>query len=263
MSSFFADKEVFANIGLQKDAIYFYDETDSTSNRAREFFLNSDIPKNMLFAADAQTSGRGTRQRSFESPKGEGLYFSLLFCPPREDLDPSAITPLAAAAVFDSLLSLLGEEGCEKAFIKWVNDIYFGGKKVAGILAERVIRADGKVGYIIGIGINLYGESFTPELKKTAASIERQTGVRLDGGRLLFEITKRLLASLPSPEKSSLLSIYRERMIPGGTPVTVTDGMGISRAAKVVGLDEKFRLTVEYSDGGCDSLVSGDIAIKI
>lgn len=263
MSFYFPDKEAFANIGLQKDAIFFYNETDSTNTRAREAFLNSDSPESMLFMANGQTSGRGTRQRSFESPKGKGLYFSLLFCPEETDYDGSLITPLTAAAVFDSLLLLLGSKLCENAFIKWVNDVYFGSKKIAGILAERVIRTDGKVGYIIGVGINLCGDDFSAELKRIASSIEKITGVTLDKERLLFEITKRLLAALPSPENSPLLSIYRERMIPEGTPITVKDGMGISREARVRGLDERFRLYVEYSDGIRETLVSGDISVKI
>ncbi len=263
MSSHFADKEVFANIGLQKDAIFFYNETDSTNTIAREEFLKSEGTKNMLFCADGQTGGRGTRQRSFESPMGAGLYFSLLFCPEDERYDGSRITVLAAAAALDSLVLLLGKERSEGIFIKWVNDLYINGKKIAGILAERVVRADNKVGYIVGIGINLYGDAFSPELKKTAASLEKQTGIILDRERLLFEITKRLLTSLPSPKISPLLALYRERIIPEGTAVTVTDGMGISKAAKVIGLDEDFRLCVEYADGSRDSLVSGDISIKI
>jgi BirA family biotin operon repressor/biotin-[acetyl-CoA-carboxylase] ligase len=216
----------------------------------------------MLFCANGQTAGRGTRDRSFESRSGVGLYFSLLFCPEDKNYDASAITPLAAAAVIDALIFLLGKEKSEGLFIKWVNDLYIGSKKIAGILAERVVKQE-RSGYIIGIGINLYGDGFSPEVSKIAASIEKATGERLDKNKLLFEITKRLLSGLTSDEKENLLMLYKERMIPAQSQITVTDGMGFSRNAKVIGIDENFHLAVEYDDGRREALVSGDVSIKL
>ena len=103
MLSIIADKNDFVNIGLQKDSVVFYDLTDSTNTRAREAFAKQKPCAPMLFVANGQTGGKGTRGRSFESKSGAGLYFSLLLPAKNGKIDTALITPIAAAAVFDSL----------------------------------------------------------------------------------------------------------------------------------------------------------------
>ena len=80
MNSFFPDKEIFVSLGLQEENLFFYSVTDSTNTRAREAALcDTYNMQTMLFCANGQTKGRGTRGRSFESKSDTGLYFSLLF----------------------------------------------------------------------------------------------------------------------------------------------------------------------------------------
>ena len=260
MHSFFAEEVDFANIGLQKSDVVFYASTDSTNTRAREAHLNfpSGAPK--LFVAEEQTAGKGTRGRSFESRLG-GLYFSLLFTPPSESYDPSRITPLAAAAVYSALYKLLGRKKSKNLFIKWVNDLYVENKKIAGILSERVT-AEGKTGYIIGIGINLFGSDFSPEVSKIAASVETATGVRLHGEKVLYEILKRLMPALSSPDKTKLCRVYRRHSLKRGRKINVTDSHGNTREATVRGLTSDFHLSVKYAGGETAELISGDVSIK-
>ena len=261
MSSFFADKENFVNIGLQKEAVVFYELTDSTNTRARDAFLFGEAAAPMLFVADGQSAGRGTRGRSFESQAGRGLYLSLLIPESILSIDADYITPVAAAALLSALLPLI--DGSDKSpFIKWVNDIYIGDKKIAGILTERCVARD-RAAYIIGIGINLYGSDFSPELKATAASVEQMTGRRVDRAELLLRTVKKLIDALVNRESEELLTLYRDRSLPEGTPVTVYRAGYEKREARVIGLDEKMRLTVEYGDGSRESLISADLRIKL
>ena len=261
MYSFFAEELNFANIGLQKQDIVFYTVTDSTNTRAREAFLENPCGAPKLFIAEEQTAGRGTRGRSFESRVG-GLYFSLLFSPKTENYDASKITVLAAAAVYSAICSLLGKSDSEKLFIKWVNDVYFENKKLSGILCEKITAGE-KTGYVIGVGINLYGSDFSPEVKRIAASIEEVTGKRLTPERLLFEILKELIPNLSSEKKSKLFRVYRRHSLRRGRTVTVSDSMGKTREARVLGLDSDFHLCVRYSDGGREALISGDVTVKL
>ena len=262
MRALFESNDFCVNLGLHKDNAFYYTVTDSTNTRAREAFLASHpIYSPMLFVADGQTAGRGTRGRSFESRRETGLYFSLLF--PKTDSSPkeNEITPIAAAAVFSSLSSLIGGDS-EGMFIKWVNDLYMGKRKISGILTERVTN-EGGAGYIIGIGINLYGSDFSPEVRQIAASVEELTAKRIDKPTLLSLTVKQLtLAFSDRCEAKRLLRIYGENMIPSGTKITVTDGMKNEREATALGLTEDFRLSVEYENGERASLVSGDISIK-
>lgn len=261
MSSPFPKKEIFANLGLEEEDVIFYELTDSTNTRAREAFLNPKYSgKTMLFMANGQTAGRGTRGRSFESKADTGLYLSLLFTPSDENFDASLLTPIAAAAVLGSLSAQLGEYE-NGFFIKWVNDVFFGRKKISGILCERVIGENGS-GYIVGIGVNLYGADFSPAVRDIAASVEEVTGIRVDKKKLIYDITRELIYAVRCENTDRLLDFYRRRMIPCGTPITVTDGMGKTRAAKVLGTDESLHLIVQYENAEFDTLISGDVSVK-
>ena len=261
MYSFFAENSIFANIGLQKDDVVFYNATDSTNTRAREAFISSPEQCPRLFVAEEQTAGRGTRGRSFDSKKG-GLYFSFLFSPEKEGYNASLITPLAAAAVFDALYSLLGKAHGKGLFIKWVNDLYIKTKKISGILSEKITKGE-KVGYVIGIGINLTGSDFSPEVKAIAASVEEMTKITVDKEKLLYEILKRLIPALNSPKKTRLYRIYRRHSLKRGAKVTVTDSEKNTREAVVTGLDSELHLCVRYSDGERARLISGDVSIRL
>lgn len=261
MYSFFAEDMDFANIGLQNEDIFLYTVTDSTNTMAREAFLASPTHKKRLFIAREQTAGRGTRGRSFESKVG-GIYFSLLFVPDEASYDPSSITAQAAAAVYEALCDEIGRRHSKKMLIKWVNDVYLCGKKVCGILSES-INKDGTVGYVIGVGINLYGDDFSPEVAKIAASIEAVTGVRADEGRLLCGILSRLIPSLESPRSAKLIRSYRRHSLRRGTSITVTDSHSVTRGARVIGVDRDLHLRVRYDNGEVESLVSGDVGIRI
>lgn len=258
MDSFFTKKELFANIGLHSQDLFFYSVTDSTNTRAREHFLTEAPSTPCLFAADRQTAGRGTRGRSFESEVG-GLYFSLLF--PKDSVPATNLTAMAASAAYLSLRYFLRKKS-KKLFIKWVNDLYIEKKKIAGILSEK-IDCDRGEAYIVGIGINLYGSPFSPEVEKIAASVEAATGERLYRETLLLKICEYLLSLRTERGRRRLSRAYRRHSLKRGEKIWVTDSAEITREARVMGLNEDFSLKVRYSDGEISSIVSGDVSIKI
>ena len=258
VNSFFADSELFANIGLQKEDIFFYSVTDSTNTRARVHFTECGSARPALFAAERQTGGKGTRGRSFESEAG-GLYFSLLL---GGELDSCPLTVMAAGAVYLSLREMLGRKKSKALFIKWVNDLYVGEKKISGILSEKIDGECGKA-YIVGIGINLYGSPFSPEVSKIASSVEVATGVRLRRDELLLKICSLLLSVGDKRTEKRLCRAYRRHSLAKGRKISVTDSSGVSREAEVMGLGKDFSLKVRYSDGQTAHLLSGDISIKI
>lgn len=121
-----------------------------------------------IVVADEQTQGRGRRGRSWSSPAGTNLYFSVVL---RPDVPPSRaaeVTLLAAVAVAETLR----EAGAE-ATIKWPNDVQIGGKKVAGVLTELSADVDRVHFLVLGVGINLNarGEDFPPEVAELATSL--------------------------------------------------------------------------------------------
>ncbi|WP_456341758.1 biotin--[acetyl-CoA-carboxylase] ligase, partial [Thermovibrio sp.] len=107
----------------------------------------------------SQTAGRGRRGRKWLSARGKGLYFSVLFPPLKRNL---TLTGLAFGyAVYKTLSEL-----SSSFYLKWPNDVYINGRKIAGILPELL-----KERLIVGVGINLlYTEKEFSNLTHRATS---------------------------------------------------------------------------------------------
>jgi len=137
--------------------------------------------------ADEQTAGRGRLQRAWSSPKGAGLYFSILLRPKIATNYWPLITMMAAVAVYDAL----GDARRLKDNIKWPNDLLSGERKICGILAEAIETPSGRA-VIVGIGINLTGDAYPAELAAVATSVSEATGRPADREVLLTSLLRWL-----------------------------------------------------------------------
>jgi BirA family biotin operon repressor/biotin-[acetyl-CoA-carboxylase] ligase len=137
--------------------------------------------------ADEQTAGRGRLQRAWSSPRGAGLYFSILLRPTTLQNYWPLITFVAALAVGDAL-----REACDlQTDIKWPNDILSGERKICGILAEAIDTRAGRA-VILGIGINLTQNAFPLELSNLATSVSEATGSAPDREQILAALLNAL-----------------------------------------------------------------------
>ena len=157
-------------MNLLKPKIRRYESLPSTNNEvARLAALGAE--EGLTVIAEEQTAGRGRLQRIWISPKGAGLYFSILLRPEITVYRWPLITFIAALSVSDALL-----EACAlHTDIKWPNDLLAGERKICGILAEVIETPTGR-GIVLGIGINLTREAFPPELMTAATSVAEATG---------------------------------------------------------------------------------------
>ena len=158
-----------------------FDSLPSTNTEAARQAA-AGAPEGLCVVAREQRAGRGRRERAWASPKDAGLYASFLLRPRKLAPEAWTLIPLAAAVAVAEAL----REACALAVdIKWPNDILAGAaKKLCGILAETVETPQGRA-CVLGIGINLNGQAFPPEVRATATSIEDETGARLDVETLL------------------------------------------------------------------------------
>ena len=153
-----------------------YDSVSSTNTEAAGQAAHG-APEGLCVVAREQTNGRGRRERAWASPKGAGLYFSIVLRPRLNAQAWPLITLMAALAVRDAL-----KESCAlETDIKWPNDILAAtdGRKLCGILAETVETKAGRA-CILGIGINLSARAYPAELQAHATSIEAATGTPAD-----------------------------------------------------------------------------------
>ena len=242
-------KEIGRNIKV-------FDEVDSTNNVIRELETEK-APHGTTAVADSQTGGKGRIGRHFVSPPGIGLYMSVLVRPHFDLNFAPMITAATACAAAEAIEEMCGS----KVMIKWVNDLYMNGKKICGILTEASLGLEMRVldCATIGIGINVHsiGELFDEELRKTASSIEDETGVRLDRNRLCADILNRLEVYLGKISDRSFLRSYRERELLTGNMITAVVG-NENLIGEALGIDDNANLIIRLPYGEIKYLSSGE-----
>ncbi|MBR5109129.1 MAG: biotin--[Clostridia bacterium] len=221
-------------------------ETDSTNTRLKEWARAGKITAPFLLAADSQSAGRGRLGRRFVSPPGTGLYMSLLIDPP-EDADTGKITVLAAVAVCQAIEACTGLQ----PKIKWVNDLFLGGKKVCGILAERV---GGSV--VVGMGVNLKTPigGFPPE-----AAIAGALDADVDRFTLAGTIARHYLDGLERLDTGEAVTYYRAHMPLIGREIRYTQS-GQEKNALVTGVADDGGLMIR-DDTGDHILRTGEVSL--
>jgi BirA family biotin operon repressor/biotin-[acetyl-CoA-carboxylase] ligase len=199
--------------------------TDSTNERAK-LLAETGAGHGTLVTADEQEAGRGRQGRVWTAPPGSAVLMSLVL---REFDERLPIT--AAVAVCDALPPA--------AAIKWPNDVWIEGRKVAGILVEGRPQ-DGWA--VLGIGLNVTTEAFPPELAKTATSL-LLSGIDTTRDRVLTDLLRSLSDWLNAPA-DAVLSAWRSRDALMGERVRWTDGEGIA-----AGIEASGALLVQTGNG--------------
>ncbi len=232
--------------------LFIYDETDTTNERAK---ANSSAPQGSTFIAEVQTHGKGSRGRGWVSPRGTGIWHSILLKPDISPLEVSQITLVAGLAVCRAIG--LG------AKIKWPNDIVIGSKKVCGILTEMSAEID-MVNYVVcGIGINVNTESFDKEIEHRATSMYIESGQKFRRDELIAKLLnefeyyyKRFL----NGGLRAILDEYKENCITIDRDVSVIFKKE-TVTGKAVDVDESGSLVVETADG-IIRVTSGEVSVR-
>lgn len=184
--------------------VNFFKSTDSTNNEAKRVIYQEEKPS--IFLADEQTGGRGRLGRTFYSPSGESIYLSLLV-KPNTNMGLK-ITSYVAVAVCRAIESLTDK----KAEIKWVNDIFIDGKKVAGILCEGVSGFESNEidAVVIGVGINCHVK-FPSELMDIAGNVLEDTSVTRS--ELASKVIANILDILEELDNDKIMDEYRQKSL--------------------------------------------------
>lgn len=235
--------------------------TESTNTLLRER-ASAGAPEGTVIVANEQTRGKGRMGRDFYSPADTGVYLSLLLRP--KDLathEAVFITTMAAVAASEAIEAVSGKE----TRIKWVNDLYIDGKKVAGILTEASLGLEsGHLdSVVLGIGINAYPPrgGFPNDLRAIAGSVFSKR--RSDGkNRLAAEFLNRFIAVYAAMEEREFVDTYRAKSFVIGKEIHVVSATG-ERNAFALDVDEQCRLVVRYEDGTTEALSSGEIRVRV
>lgn len=241
-------------------SIYFYEETDTTNNRARELALEG-APEGTLVIAEKQTAGRGRRGKVWESPLGTGIWMSLVLRPQIMPAEASVLTLLCGLATAEAIEAETGLS----AGIKWPNDILINGKKAVGILTEMDCEMS-QVHFVIpGIGINVNTTAFPPEIADIATSLYLECGKTVSRRRLVHKVLERLEEHyetfLRTGSFAAMLEDYRKHCITLGKEVHVLGREPFF--AEALDITPEGELLVRRADNGKEEVVfSGEVSIR-
>ena len=255
-------REISACLRAPRDHWQVLEEVDST-NTACKRLAAENAPDGTVVMADCQTAGRGRRGRSFVSPRGMGLYLSVLWrpaCPP-ESLLP--LTALSAVAVCRAV----ERAGGVSPAIKWPNDLVLGGRKLGGILTELSLEGEsGHVDYVIvGIGLNCRqrAEDFPPELADMATSLDMALPQQVKRSALAAALMEELdlLRTEVLEDPCRWLADYRARCLTVGSRVQILrDDKRIE--AEAVAVDDRYGLVIRRDDGTEEVLRAGEVSVR-
>jgi BirA family biotin operon repressor/biotin-[acetyl-CoA-carboxylase] ligase len=211
--------------------------TDSTNGRAKPL-AEAGAPHGTLVTADEQSAGRGRQGRVWTAPAGSAVLMSLVL----RELDE--LLPLTAAvAICEGLPAA--------ATVKWPNDVWIEGRKVAGILVEGRPQEGWAV---LGIGVNVTTDAFPAELAESATSL-RLAGVSTDPASALDALLDSLSRWLRAPS-GAVLDAWRSLDALRGERVRWSGGEGVAR-----GIDDSGALLVETRNGPV-TLDAGEVHLQ-
>ena len=231
---------------------------DSTNTRLKA--MAASTPTGSALLAEEQSGGRGTHGRSFQSPKGDGLYLSVLIRPHVGVADLLTLTGWVGVAAREAVERASGAP----ADIKWLNDLYLNGRKLCGILTEFALLAEsGEPDYVVvGMGVNM---NQTLDTFQAQGLGDIATSLALEGWPVeqnhlavcLLEALDQLVRDFPQ-KRANYLERYRAHCVTLGRRVSF-DGEGTLQTGTVTGVDEAFALVVAGDDGKEHVVSSGTV----
>ncbi len=223
------------------------DTVDSTNDEIRRL-AEAGMPEGLIVLTDRQTQGRGRRGAAWFSPAGESLAFSVLLRPD----EPKALWPRLALATGLAVAEAL-EEFIPLVGIKWPNDVWIGGKKIAGILVEA-----GRDFVVVGIGLNVNTVAFPAEVADTATSLALETGGEISRPEVLAAIIRRLVVRRHQigSDFPSAIDAIRLRCVLTGNKVNLISPAG-PRVGTVDGISAHGELLLE-TELGVEAFLQAD-----
>jgi BirA family transcriptional regulator, biotin operon repressor / biotin---[acetyl-CoA-carboxylase] ligase len=241
--------------------IQVFQQTTST-NEIVEKLARDGVPEGIAVFAEAQTRGRGRLGRTWHSPAGLGLWFSVLL---RPKLPPQAATQLTVCSAVAVTRAIERETGLRPE-IKWPNDIVFGSRKAAGLLLELGAELDNIRHVVLGIGldVNVPQDAFPEALREIATSLSIEAGRHIDRPALAKALLRELdaiYARLNAGDFHEIGDEWMRRCTTLGRRVTIRMGDRLI-TGHAEALDEEGALLVRTEHGRLERIVSGDVGLE-
>ena len=241
--------------------IHYYPSIDST-NAVAKALAGQGAPEGTLVVTEEQIAGRGRRGRSWVSPAGANLLFSVLLRPPMEGDRVFVLTMVLALAGVKAVQKVAAVE----AMIKWPNDLYVGPKKLAGVLTEFAVRGKQVDWVVPGMGINVAWRPDAPEQGGVpATSLLEETGQRVSRNELLIELLTEFEGLYKEVVAGNMEGLYEEWnrncLVLGKAVVVATEKEKIE--GKALRIDDCGALILEDAEGNERRILTGDVSLRL
>jgi BirA family biotin operon repressor/biotin-[acetyl-CoA-carboxylase] ligase len=272
--------EVIASRGCALGhSLYLLAETESTNDDAKAG-AREGAPHGSIWIAETQSRGRGRQGRTWVSPPGENLLFSVLL---RIPCAPARVPPLSLVcglAVRDAVAKALANHPARRVLVKWPNDVVVRDadrddghmQKIAGILVESALAGSKVEHIIVGIGLNVHTREFPDDLSSTATSVALERGTRvarerstdansgvvnldLDRAEILADILEGLNHDIEHVAHRGLGLVHARLAAQDALLHREIDG-GVA-----CGMDVDGRLLVRRTDGTIAKITSGEVNV--
>ena len=233
-----------------------FDTLTSTNDEALARLRAGD-PGGFFVTARSQTGGRGRQGRAWASPPGN-LYASLALVDPAPVAQAPQLGFVAGVALCDTLRARLG--GDARLAIKWPNDMLFDGAKLAGMLLESTILPGGRLGCVVGIGVNCV--SHPDGLPYPATDLAASGAPAADVQTLVADLGEAIARWLAVWRRGAGFAAIREAWLARaaglGTRIEVTLPSQPPLAGSFLGIDPVGRLALDV-DGRHMMIDAGDV----
>ena len=235
-------------------SILSYETVGSTNDVAYDL-AKKGSPEGTVIVSEGQTQGKGRLGRGWVSPKGKGIYLSVIL---RPTLPPQAIPKLTLFAALSAARAIRSVTGLTTQ-MRWPNDLLLGGKKVTGVLTEMSAEQDRVHFVIAGIGINVNADVGDLPSEATSLKIEKgETVSRVALSRSLLEEFDPLYTSFREGKNDEALEECRKLSAVLGTHVTVLQ-VNSRKEGYALDIDEEGALLLLRDDGLTERILSGDL----
>ena len=246
--------------------IHGFLSVDSTNREALDL-ARGGAPGGSLVCAEEQSAGKGRTGRSWFSPRGTGLYASLVVRPTRDRERWPLLALVAAVSLYDAISACVVGMAARRLDIdlKWPNDVLLGGRKCAGILLESLPAGEGAPAVGGGVGIDGHPGSGPAQLEGEAVTVDEMAGRTVPRRLLLVTFLyhfQKGYRAFEAGDDAGILEGWKARSsMWDGAPVWILEGEG-RRAAVTSGLDETGALLVRTEAGALETVIAGDIRVR-
>jgi len=241
--------------------VVFFESTDSTNVRAKAL-AESGEEQGVVVLAEEQTRGKGRLDRTWVSPRGRNLLFSIIFRPRLLPTQIFRLNMISSVSIVEAVESLTPV----RPLIKWPNDVYVGNKKLAGILTEFSGTADGLEYAVVGIGLNVNVDPRSiAEISDIATSLQAELGCPISRIHLLREILRRVdhhYQRLLTGRDTGLREHWNSLSLVVGKDVTISSFDTLEQG-RAMGIDEDGALIIRDRFGQTKRILCGDVSLRL